>query len=583
MAESKRIFNQAKINRDLDARLLPPGVYRDGLNVNVGESEGGDIGAVENLKGNEEITGQGAVDGVTIGSVRDPNNDKVYWFNTSSEFDAIYEYDQSEDTITTILRDPKNRVASLPTCSPDLQARITDPRSNINNRPPTPALPSDPVGGCTDSSQFNYNPLAEWDNGTCTPIVTGCTDPTANNYVANANTDDGSCSYTAPTTLGLTLSNPGSQTNGATVAVNGTVTNALGSLSYDWTINNVSTGNTTSSDNYTGSNTTITKKLTVTDAGRTAPNNTANDTRSVTFSAASTPGPWLLNASTTTSVANSSASGSISNQQGVHGVQEPVTFEASITPDSGYEWSGSTPTFTVTGLPSGVSFGTVSGGTSGNSAATVLIDGDWTPANGVTINVNWTGGTISQTPTGNHTLNISNVGSGLGSNIITSVASYGVTKAVGTTTAVNFNGSCSPASGYEWVTLPSVSSSSLPSGVTAGSTTGAPVGGTGARQVAVSGNWSPTYAGTTNANVTWSGGSVQAVTPACNTYQVTYQGTGMQLDYNRCSDGAASVYNLSNAGGQTNVIQMQSRTHPTRATSNGQPIGSGSVYQITQI
>ena len=67
MGEVKRIFNQAKIDRDVDARMLPPGSYRDALNVNVGESEGGDVGAVENLKGNEEIAGQTTIVGTTIG------------------------------------------------------------------------------------------------------------------------------------------------------------------------------------------------------------------------------------------------------------------------------------------------------------------------------------------------------------------------------------------------------------------------------------------------------------------------------------------------------------------------------------
>ena len=41
MAESKRIFNRAKMNRDIDDRLLPEGEYRYALNVNIGESEGG--------------------------------------------------------------------------------------------------------------------------------------------------------------------------------------------------------------------------------------------------------------------------------------------------------------------------------------------------------------------------------------------------------------------------------------------------------------------------------------------------------------------------------------------------------------
>tara|TARA_R100001198_G_scaffold2854_1_gene1824 strand:- start:16078 stop:17802 length:1725 start_codon:yes stop_codon:yes gene_type:complete len=574
MAESKRIFNQAKIDRDLDARLLPPGVYRDGLNVNVGESEGGDVGAVENLKGNEEIANQTSIEGTTIGSVRDPDSNKIYWFNKGATTDAIYEYDEQAGAINTILKDKVSRPLIKPKCAPDFNVFLDPVPDDAANRSDLNIVFTTPLGGCTDPTKFGYDPLAEWDNGTCTNIVYGCTDPTANNYVANANTDDGSCSYTAPTTLGVTLSNPGGQTNGASVSVTSNVTNALGSISYDWKINNVSTGNTNSSDTYTGSNTTVTKTLVITDAGRTAPNNTANDSTSVTFSAAP---PYLLNASTTTSLANCSVSGSITNQQGVHGVQEPVTFTASIIPDQGYEWSGSTPTFTVTGLPSGVNFGTVSGGTSGNSAATVLIDGDWTPANSVTINVNWTGGTISQVPTGNHTLNISNVGSGLGSNITTSIASYSVTKAVGTTTAVNFNASCSPASGYEWVTLPSLTPNNLPSGVTAGSTTGAPVGGTGARLVSVSGNWTPTSAGTTNADVTWSGGSVQTVPPACNNYQVTYTGNNGQLNYTDCSSGSSATYNLPNSSG-TNVIVMQSRTYPTQGAGSGY-----TIHNISQI
>ena len=34
--ESKRIFNQAKMNRDIDDRLLPEGSYRYANNVNIG-------------------------------------------------------------------------------------------------------------------------------------------------------------------------------------------------------------------------------------------------------------------------------------------------------------------------------------------------------------------------------------------------------------------------------------------------------------------------------------------------------------------------------------------------------------------
>jgi hypothetical protein len=49
------------------------------------------------------------------------------------------------------------------------------------------------IWGCTDSTAFNYDSLANLDNGGCTPIILGCMQPLAFNYDANANTDDGSC------------------------------------------------------------------------------------------------------------------------------------------------------------------------------------------------------------------------------------------------------------------------------------------------------------------------------------------------------------------------------------------------------
>ena len=46
------------------------------------------------------------------------------------------------------------------------------------------------VFGCTDSIAFNYNDLANVDNGGCLPVVMGCMDAFAFNYNVLANTPD---------------------------------------------------------------------------------------------------------------------------------------------------------------------------------------------------------------------------------------------------------------------------------------------------------------------------------------------------------------------------------------------------------
>jgi hypothetical protein len=49
--------------------------------------------------------------------------------------------------------------------------------------------------GCIDSTQFNYDPLANTDDGSCEPFVYGCTDTMMFNYNPLANADDTCISY----------------------------------------------------------------------------------------------------------------------------------------------------------------------------------------------------------------------------------------------------------------------------------------------------------------------------------------------------------------------------------------------------
>ena len=49
------------------------------------------------------------------------------------------------------------------------------------------------LNGCTDSLATNYDPLANFDNGSC--IYLGCTDSLATNYDPLATVDNGSCNF----------------------------------------------------------------------------------------------------------------------------------------------------------------------------------------------------------------------------------------------------------------------------------------------------------------------------------------------------------------------------------------------------
>ena len=55
MAQIKNTFVKSKMNRDMDARLIPNGEYREGRNINISKSEGSDVGALENVKGNASV------------------------------------------------------------------------------------------------------------------------------------------------------------------------------------------------------------------------------------------------------------------------------------------------------------------------------------------------------------------------------------------------------------------------------------------------------------------------------------------------------------------------------------------------
>lgn len=114
MPELKRVPQSGRMNRDFHERILPAGEYREALNINIGRSETSEVGTVENIIGNSNVSMLNLPAGSeSIGSFRDNENERIYFFVTSNESvdgsnsgaHAIYEYDQTANNTRTLITD----------------------------------------------------------------------------------------------------------------------------------------------------------------------------------------------------------------------------------------------------------------------------------------------------------------------------------------------------------------------------------------------------------------------------------------------------------------------------------------------
>ena len=105
MPEIKHAFNQGKMNKDDDERLVPNGQYRDAINIQVSTSEGSDVGTVQNILGNTNLfsINQLAPNSKCVGTVADEKNDCFYWLVYHSTKNLILKY--KNNTISFIFVD----------------------------------------------------------------------------------------------------------------------------------------------------------------------------------------------------------------------------------------------------------------------------------------------------------------------------------------------------------------------------------------------------------------------------------------------------------------------------------------------
>ena len=115
----KNTFLKSKMNKDLDDRILPNGEYRDARNISVGRSEDDDVGAIENVIGNNLIAKTDVGNGLTIIGIKSNNStNQIFVFltdytdpNPSAPTDAtstskhyIYAYDNTSGNYTLLVQ-----------------------------------------------------------------------------------------------------------------------------------------------------------------------------------------------------------------------------------------------------------------------------------------------------------------------------------------------------------------------------------------------------------------------------------------------------------------------------------------------
>ena len=372
--ESKRIFNQAKMNRDIDDRLLPEGSYRYANNVNIGESEGGDIGAVENLKGNEQIgTTEG---GTTIGVVRDPNNDRVYWFNKGEDYDTIYEYDESTGAVVPILKDSVDRDLVKPTCVPNFTTNINEPASDENDRPDLePEFNPQKGGACivefgpNGRPNTNYDASATFQTGTCIEEDPPAPEP----------------DFTVEATLAS-----GSPVTGTDITLTATPSNAVGTVTYSWSGGSLTDTNQTT-DPFTEPSGTTTVTYTV---EATDDNETVSDTIDVIWSDAAKIIYDFIATSSGTAITGTSIDGAQNYEITEDATNQMVTFVStySISDTATNQWDVPPGMPTVTGEPTGITPVISLPATDTTDPAMVSFTGSYTVVGNVNLDVSWPAG-----------------------------------------------------------------------------------------------------------------------------------------------------------------------------------------------
>ena len=111
MPDLNHRLQSGRMNKDLDERLVPNGEYRDAMNAQVGTSDGSDVGSLQNILGNIDLSstvispGGNLSNFYCVGSIKDSKTDRLYWLLSGDGIDIIAEYDYNTEVVSPIVVD----------------------------------------------------------------------------------------------------------------------------------------------------------------------------------------------------------------------------------------------------------------------------------------------------------------------------------------------------------------------------------------------------------------------------------------------------------------------------------------------
>ena len=101
-------FISGRMNKDADIRLLPKGEYRDAFGIEVINSEGDDVGAIEPMLSNKQLTSYDVgANPYDMGDYADEFRKKIYWLVVSDSGSFLFEWDDTNKVQSLVLGDTR--------------------------------------------------------------------------------------------------------------------------------------------------------------------------------------------------------------------------------------------------------------------------------------------------------------------------------------------------------------------------------------------------------------------------------------------------------------------------------------------